>query len=41
MKVFLSGDELFDNFRNIYLKIFTDFEKRINEKRDKEGKIYN
>ena len=41
MKVFLTGDELFDNFRNIYLKIFTDFEKRINEKRDKEGKIYN
>ena len=41
MKAFLTSDELFDNFRNIYLKIFTDFEKRINEKRDKDGKIYN
>ena len=41
MKTILSGNELFDNFRNIYLKIFTDFEERINEKRDKDGKIYN
>ena len=41
MKTMLLGDELFDNFRNIYLKIFNDFEEKINEKRGKNGKIYN
>ena len=41
MKTMLLGDELFDNFGNIYLKIFNDFEEKINEKRGKNGKIYN
>ena len=38
---FLMSNELMDDYRKIYLKIFEDFEEYINKFRDKNGKIYN
>ena len=38
---FLTGNEIIGYYRNIYLKVFSDFEAKINIFRDKNGKIYN
>ena len=38
---FLSSNRIMEFYRNIYLKVFSDFEKEINKFRDNSGKIYN
>ena len=38
---FLSSNRIMEFYRNIYLKVFSDFEKEINKFRDNNGKIYN
>ena len=41
MNNFLTSNEIIGYYRNIYLKVFSDFEAEINKFRDKNGKIYN
>ena len=41
MNNFLTSNEIIGYNRNIYLKVFSDFEAEINKFRDKNGKIYN
>ena len=38
---FLTSNEIMEDYRKIYLKIFEDFEEDINKFRDVNGKIYN
>ena len=38
---FLSSKEIMKSYRNIYLKVFSDFEAEIDKFRDNNGKIYN
>ena len=38
---FLTSNEIMEDYRKIYLKIFEDFEEGINKFRDINGKIYN
>jgi len=39
--IFLKSNEIMDDYRKIYLKIFEVFEEYINKFKDKNGKIYN
>ena len=38
---FLQSKDVQDDYRNIYLSIFENFEKTINQYRDMNGNIYN
>ena len=41
IKSILMSNEIMEDYRKIYLKLFEDFEEEINKFRDSNGKIYN